>query len=113
MPLRIIRGDITQMEVDAIVNPTNGYFSGRGGTDGAIHRAAGPMLRLALASQDYLEVGNSIVTDAYLLPCNTSSILTGHAGEMAAPRILRFWKAAIGTLWSWQSKKVAVPLLSH
>ena len=69
MPLRIIRGDITQMEVDAIVNPTNGYFSGRGGTDGAIHRAAGPMLRLALASQDYLDVGNSIVTDAYMLPC--------------------------------------------
>ena len=69
MPLKLIRGDITQLTVDAIVNPTNGHFSGRGGTDGAIHRAAGPMLRLSLLSQDYLEVGTSILTDAYQLPC--------------------------------------------
>ena len=69
MPLKLIRGDITRMEVDAIVNPTDGHFTGLGGTDGAIHRAAGPMLRVVLLAQDYLEVGTCIVTEAFRLPC--------------------------------------------
>ena len=68
MPLYMIREDITRMPVDAIVDPTDRWYSGSGGSDLAIHTAAGPALEEELARLPYLDVGEASVTDGYDLP---------------------------------------------
>ena len=70
----IVQGDITKLEVDAIVNAANERMLGGGGVDGAIHRAAGP--RLLEACRDIPEVrrgvrcptGESRITPGFDLP---------------------------------------------
>ena len=69
MPLEIIRNDITKMECDAIVNPTDSAMSGSGGTDFAVHTAAGPGLREECDSLGGLGEGQTAITHAFNLPC--------------------------------------------
>ena len=70
MPFTIIRNDIVSVRADAIVNPTDSFFSGGGGTDQKIHGAAGYMLDLACASLPPLSVGQIAVTKGFDLPCS-------------------------------------------
>jgi O-acetyl-ADP-ribose deacetylase (regulator of RNase III) len=76
--LELIQGDITKLDVDAIVNAANSSLMGGGGVDGAIHRAAGHELlaacmEIAAARRDIpggpCPAGDAVITGAFRLPC--------------------------------------------
>ena len=69
-----VKGDITKLSVDAIVNAANSSLAGGGGVDGAIHKAAGPELLkacLKIREEEYpngLPTGEAVITPGFLLP---------------------------------------------
>ena len=64
----IVRGDITRLSVDAIVNAANSALAGGGGVDGAIHAAAGPEMAAELRRYPGCPTGSVVVTPGYNLP---------------------------------------------
>ena len=70
--VKLIQGDITKLEVDAIVNAANSSLMGGGGVDGVIHRAGGPAIlaecREIVARKCRCETGQAVITSGGNLP---------------------------------------------
>lgn len=69
--LRLIEGDITERNVDVIVNPANSYLVHGGGVAGAIVRKGGKIIQKESEKIGFVEVGKSVITSSGNLPCRS------------------------------------------
>lgn len=66
--VEVVKGDITKIEVDAVVNAANEQLAGGGGVDGAIHRAGGPAIMAECRKIGRCPTGEAVITTAGHLP---------------------------------------------
>lgn len=92
MPFEIVRNDITNMRVDAIVNAASRYPQVNAGVDAAIHKKAGPKLLAVRKEIGYIDPGKAAITPAfeldadYVIHAATPSWMGGLSGEMKTLR---------------------------
>lgn len=120
--LVVTTGDITTLEVDAIVNAANSTLLGGGGVDGAIHRAAGPELlaecrelrRTRLPAG--LPTGEAVVTGAGRLPCHYVIHTVGpvwHGGARGeAAKLARCYRRSLEEAARLKLATIAFPAIS-
>jgi len=93
--LRLIQGDITKQDTEAIVNAANSSLMGGGGVDGAIHRAGGPAIleecKQIVARQGRLPTGKAVMTTGGNLKASYVIHTVGpvwHGGNKGEPELL-------------------------
>lgn len=107
----IFVGDITALEIDAIVNAANNQLLGGGGVDGAIHSAAGPQLKAECATLNGCPTGEAKMTGGYKLPAKYVIHTVGPVGENEA-KLHSCYLSCLETLKANKLKTVAFPCIS-
>ncbi len=118
----VLVGDITQQQVDAVVNAANSTLLGGGGVDGAIHRAGGPEI-LAECQElrrtrypDSLPTGEAVVTTAGHMPAlhviHTVGPVYSAAGEQAADLLSACYRNSLSLAVQHNLSTIAFPAIS-
>lgn len=116
MPFEIVRNDITQMRVDAIVNTANPRPLIGSGVDAGIHRAAGPELLAAREKIGRIGVGEAAITPGFALQAKYVIHTVGpvwRGGLMGEGKLLRScYLSSLALAWEQGCKSIAFPLIS-
>ncbi|WP_369046399.1 O-acetyl-ADP-ribose deacetylase [Sinomonas sp. P10A9] len=121
MRISVVEGDITERQVDAIVNAANSSLLGGGGVDGAIHRAAGPELLEACRELRRtrlpagLPVGDAVATQGFRLPARWVIHTVGpnwNAGQRDRALLASCFTQSLAVARELRAGSVAFPAIS-